>query len=266
VPTNEDFSNSTFFEEAYAAYLANHTGPLASSGASSALLSLAQIGASATSLTSSTAPPSNPELLAQYALLLEALRSEAVTQELTIIGGISPQFSNDTTKLFSASAKGHFFSILGALEHPFSRGSVHITSNDPNIYPVIDPKYLSHPLDIELLSVIALHLQHVAKTKSLSDLLQGNGTVYQPGYHKLTTENVRDWIRQSVQSEYHPAGTCAMMSRALGGVVGPTFKVYGVKGLRVVDASIFPLLPRGNLQTLVYAVAERAAVWIREGV
>lgn len=265
MPTNEDFSNATFFEEAYAEYLANHTGPLASSGASSALLSLAQIGSSAISFSPSGLPPSNPGLAAQYALLLEALRSEAVTQELTITGGISPQFSNDTTKLFSTSGKGHFFSILGALEHPFSRGSVHITSQDPNTYPIIDPRYLSHPIDIELLGVIALHLQHVAKTKPLSALLQGNGTVYQPGYHKLTTENVRDWIRQSVQSEYHPAGTCAMMSRALEGVVGPTLKVYGVKGLRVVDASIFPLLPRGNLQTLVYAVAERAAGWIRDG-
>ena len=42
------------------------------------------------------------------------------------------------------------------------------------------------------------------------------------------------------------------------------FKVYGAENLRVVDASVFPLLPRGNLQTLVYALAERAADWIKE--
>jgi choline dehydrogenase len=59
---------------------------------------------------------------------------------------------------------------------------------------------------------------------------------------------------------------CAMMPRDKGGVVDAKFKVYGVDGLRVVDASIFPMLPRGNLQTLVYAIAERAADWIKEDI
>ena len=75
---------------------------------------------------------------------------------------------------------------------------------------------------------------------------------------------MQDWIKRNLQSEYHPAGTCAMLPRDKGGVVDARFKVYGTKNLRVVDASVFPLLPRGNLQTLVYAIAERAAEWIVE--
>jgi choline dehydrogenase len=55
-----------------------------------------------------------------------------------------------------------------------------------------------------------------------------------------------------------------MMPRDKVGVVDAKFKVYGVDGLRVVDASIFPMPPRGNLQTLVYAIAERAGAWIKE--
>jgi choline dehydrogenase len=87
--------------------------------------------------------------------------------------------------------------------------------------------------------------------------------VYQPGYLKLDANNVGDWVKKSLQSEYHPAGTCAMLPRKKGGVVDERFRVHGVRSLRVVDASVFPLLPRANLQTLVYAIAERAAEWIR---
>lgn len=80
----------------------------------------------------------------------------------------------------------------------------------------------------------------------------------------LNESNVGDWIKQNIQSEYHPAGTCAMMPKPRGGVVDARFRVYGTKNLRVVDASVFPMLPRGNLQTLVYAIAERAADFIKE--
>lgn len=154
--------------------------------------------------------------------------------------------------------------MLGVLEHPFSRGSIHIQSADPSAYPKIDPRYLSHPFDLEVLSKIALHIQKVAKTPPLSNLLKGNGTVYQSGYHKLTDLNVGAWIKENLQSEYHPAGTCAMLPRKKGGVVDERFRVFGVKSLRVVDASVFPLMPRANLQTLVYAIAERAAEFIQE--
>lgn len=262
IPTVEDFYNETYFEEAFNQYLKDHTGPLATTGASSALLTLSQIGGPPHFLKTHGASCLSKGLMAQYDIILEGLKDEAVTQELSITGGMSPAFSNDTSKLFTVSEDGHFFSILGVLEHPFSRGSVHITSSDPTTYPILNPNYLSHPLDIQILSVIALHLQKVAKTAPLSDLLQGNGTVYQPGYVELTDENVQEWIRNNLQTEYHPVGTCPMLPKRLGGVVDSRFRVYGVENLRVVDASIFPIMPRANIQTLVYAIAERAADWI----
>lgn len=269
VPTNEDFYNETFFEQAYASYLANHTGPLSSVSGSSALLSLAQIGSSVFDLLGSHTDKyqlqqQNRGLSAQYNLLLEYLNTDAIAQELTIAGGMSPEYANDTTKLFAVTSPGHFFTLLGVLEHPFSRGTVHLVSPDPAVPPAIDPRYLSHPLDLALLRTIALHLKTIATTKPLSSLLQGDGTVYQPGYYPLTEENVADWIRQSAQSEYHPAGTCAMLPRELGGVVDEKLRLYGAENVRVVDASVFPLLPRANIQSLVYAVAERAAEFIKE--
>ncbi|KAJ0162093.1 L-sorbose 1-dehydrogenase [Colletotrichum tanaceti] len=269
LPTNEDYANATYFQEQLNLYLQNKTGRLSSAGASSALLSLKQI-ASSSSSTLDFASPSLKSgvpggLADQYRLILrDLLESEAVAQELTIEGGISPQFSSDTTKLFSAGSPGNFLSLLGVLEHPFSRGSVHIRSADAAVHPRIDPRYLSHPLDVQLLKAVALHLQTVARTAPLRDLLQGGGGVYQPGYRALAADDVEGWVRAGVQSEYHPCGTCAMLPRSAGGVVDERLRVYGVEGLRVVDASVFPLIPRANIQSLVYAVAERAADFIKQ--
>ncbi|KAK2760059.1 aryl-alcohol [Colletotrichum kahawae] len=60
------------------------------------------------------------------------------------------------------------------------------------------------------------------------------------------------------------SGSCAMMPREQGGVVDERLRVYGTKKLRVVDASIFPIEPSGNIQSTVYAVAERAADLIKQ--
>ena len=71
------------------------------------------------------------------------------------------------------------------------------------------------------------------------------------------------FVRNSFSSEYHPMGTCAMGPRKEGGVVSERMMVHGTSNLRVVDASVFPLQVRGNLASLVYAVAERAADFIK---
>jgi choline dehydrogenase len=266
--TLDDLANETIFDAAYEEYVTNHSGILSTPGSSSALLSLEQVLEGAEPHLKSYPEDYNltAALTAQYALIWDDLfnSTEAVTQELSIDGGMNPVFVNDTTQLFFASTPGNFFTLLGVLEHPFSRGSVHLASADVNVYPTIDPKYLSHPLDLEILSKIALHLQKVAMAEPLRSLLEGNGTVYQPGYYELDEANVGNWIKQNLQSEYHPSGTCAMLPKAKGGVVDSKFKVYGTSGLRVVDASVFPILPRANLQTLVYAIAERAVDFIKE--
>ena len=70
-------------------------------------------------------------------------------------------------------------------------------------------------------------------------------------------------MRNSFSSEYHPIGTCAMGPKGKGGVVSERMLVHGTRNLRVVDASVFPLQVRGNLASLVYAVAERAVDFIK---
>lgn len=160
--------------------------------------------------------------------------------------------------------EGNFISIPPVLCHPLSRGSVHITSSDVNVPPHIDLKYLSHPLDMEIL---ARHLQSVetlVKKEPLAKYIKPNGRRNHATAYMKDLETTKDYLRATIISNNHPSCTCPMMPRDKGGVVNERLVVYGTKNLRVVDSSIMPLIPRANIQTTVYAVAERAADIIKE--
>lgn len=89
-----------------------------------------------------------------------------------------------------------------------------------------------------------------------------------PGFQYQTDEELIDALttkRGLLPSIAHPTGTCAMMPERFGGVVGSDLKVYGVEGLRIVDASIMPLQIPGGLQATLYGVAEKAADLIKGG-
>lgn len=274
--TAEALRDPLVVQAALELYNVNHTGPLATAGPS-ALISYSQILSSF-----KKSPHSNnrlkqsklggwkvPGLRKQYELVLQKLLDpkESTAQEIYVAGGVSPEKVDHAALYFSsdpATSPDTYLSIFGVLEHPFSRGSVHLTSPDPTVYPAIDPNYFSHPLDILILSAITLHAQTVAQTQPLASHLKNGGTVYQPGFHALTEGNVAAHIKSSYSTEYHPIGTCSMLPANKGGVVSEKLVVYGTTNLRVVDASIFPLMVQGNLQTLVYAVAERAADMIKQ--
>lgn len=70
---------------------------------------------------------------------------------------------------------------------------------------------------------------------------------------------IEAFVRGGVDTENHHAGTASMLPRELGGVVDSKLRVYGVEGLRIVDASVMPMIPAAHLQDTVYAVAEMAA-------
>ncbi|KAL9112570.1 MAG: hypothetical protein Q9227_003141 [Pyrenula ochraceoflavens] len=143
--------------------------------------------------------------------------------------------------------------------HPLSRGSVHITSSDPIDPPIINPQYLSSELDLELMARQVMFLQVLAFTPPLSDFLKPDGMRNHPSAHIKSIEEAKEYVRATAISNYHPCGSCAMLPEERGGVVSNRLLVYGTRNVRVVDASIFPIIPRGNIQSTVYAVAERAA-------
>lgn len=82
---------------------------------------------------------------------------------------------------------------------------------------------------------------------------------YEPGSAVQTDADWESFARENTLSIYHPVGTAALLPEKDGGVVDAKLRVYGTKGLRIVDASVIPLLPSAHIQTLVYGIAERAA-------
>jgi choline dehydrogenase-like flavoprotein len=161
----------------------------------------------------------------------------------------------------------NFISIFTAVAHPISTGTAHISSSDPSALPTVDLAYLNQPLDLELHARHLMYLETIAATPPFSSLLKPGGKRNDPAtVLNGDLERAKALARSSVTSNWHYCGTCAMAPRDKGGVVDTSLRVYGVKGLRVVDASVFPFVPQSNLQTLVYAVAERASDIIKGGI
>jgi choline dehydrogenase len=136
------------------------------------------------------------------------------------------------------------------------RGSVKITSADPTTHPALRFNYLSTPNDRrEWTEAI-----HVARS-ILGQPAFGpyDGGELSPGPSVQSDEEILDWVARDAETALHPSCTCAM-----GTVVDPrTMRVYGLDGIRVVDASVFPFVPNGNIYAPVMMVAEKAADLIR---
>ncbi|KAH7064428.1 hypothetical protein BKA63DRAFT_496762 [Paraphoma chrysanthemicola] len=148
------------------------------------------------------------------------------------------------------------FALIGVVQHPLSKGSVHINSRNVTEKPVINPNYLSHPYDLQAATNLAKFLRKVASSEPLRSVWTDE---YEPGTAVQTDDDWKKYALANTLSIYHPIGTAALLPEKDGGVVNPDLKVYGTQGLRVVDASIIPLLPSAHIQTLVYGIAERAA-------
>lgn len=158
----------------------------------------------------------------------------------------------------------NFLTVMTILNSPFSRGRVHIQSSDPKTKAVWDPNYNEDDLDMELLARGVQFVENlVAPDAALGKLLNQTGRRL-PQLKGDDLETAKEIVRQRQISVFHVSGSCAMRPRAEGGVVDERLKVYGAKNLRVVDASIFPVEPAGNIQSVVYSVAERAADLIKE--
>ena len=127
------------------------------------------------------AQPPKAELEA-YRFVVRNMRNEQeIAQHMKTVSGMNLEFANETIKLFSALTPCNYFTFLGVLEHPFSRGNVHLQSANASVYSLINPHYLKHSAEIKVLAQIARHIQDsLAVAEHLSDTLQGNGTMPQP--------------------------------------------------------------------------------------
>lgn len=151
------------------------------------------------------------------------------------------------------------FTFCAGMIRPVSKGFIKLASNNPNDYPIIDPKYLSEQADLDALYEAVELCRKLGRTEALKDWMKEE--IY-PGKDK-SKEEVLDYIRKAASTYHHMAGTCKM-GVDKDSVVDPQLKVYGIDGLRVADASIMPDVPSGNTNAPSIMVGEKAADMIKE--
>lgn len=156
---------------------------------------------------------------------------------------------------------GHGFQLHVGHNKPRSRGHVRITSADPQTPPDILFNYLTDPDDIaDFRQCIRLSREIIAQPA----MDPYRGEEIQPGEGVQTDAEIDAFVRQAVESAYHPCGTCKMGAPEDDtAVVDPELRVRGMQNLRVVDSSVFPTIPNGNLNAPTIMVAERAADLIK---
>jgi choline dehydrogenase len=274
-PTAETIKEPGVLEYAMGEFQEGRGGPLTSGVSNTAFLSYVSIlqalkGSSGDINKISLQTKATTQKQAELQQKTFTDENESAAQFNFAATGWNPYASKLST-VFTHNDPGNFAGVGVSPSHPLSRGSTHIQSNSPVDHPLIDPRYFSHPADMEVMIDAVLFAQLISETAPLSNFLKdrpnGEGKIIQPNFkmnERLTRETARTFVKAAAGSSWHPIGTCAMLPRAEGGVVDPRLRVYGTKNLRVVDASIMPLQVRGNIASAVYAIAEKAADLIKE--
>ncbi len=142
---------------------------------------------------------------------------------------------------------------------PESRGRVALASADPQAAPLIHQNFLSSPSDWDSLRAGFRVARKLAAEPAMQKFVAAE---FLPGPKCQTDEEIDEHIRKTSITVHHPAGTCRMGADREA-VVDPALRVRGIGGLRVVDASVMPDLPCGNINAAVIMIAEKASDLIR---
>ncbi|KAJ8509455.1 hypothetical protein ONZ45_g8375 [Pleurotus djamor] len=157
--------------------------------------------------------------------------------------------------------KGNFFTVTSNLVSPASRGSITLKSSNPWDNPIIDPGFLTSPLDVRI------YREAVKAVHRFISAPVFKGYIIRPFVDVNTTidREIDAYVRNFTTSVWHPVGTASMSSvQSKSGVVNPDLTVKGVSGLRVVDASVMPFIVAAHTQAAVYVIAERASDLIKQ--
>lgn len=149
--------------------------------------------------------------------------------------------------------------LLVSLMQPFSRGTVRLASASPDAAPLVAPRYLTDPSDLDAITRGLDIAREIPRATALKPWLAQE---IAPGPGVMDNAALRAYANASVLSCNHPVGTCRIGTDDLA-VVDPELRVHGVSGLRVADASVMPSIVSANTNATVYAIAERAAELIR---
>ncbi|GJC97583.1 choline dehydrogenase [Colletotrichum higginsianum] len=246
-------ANATFLADARAQYDSERLGPLASPhGDFLVYLPLANYTQNSQAISSAAASQDGTLFLpgdAPAEVLKGYQAQQAVLNERLL--------ANDSASLEIIWSDGTY--TLG-LQQPYSRGSVKASSSSTFDAPLADAGFLRNPIDLSILVEGVKFTRKISATSAVQQLFP---VEVAPGID-ANEAAIAEFIRQNTQTLYHPAGSCKMGAKDTGGVVDDSLRVYGVGNLRIVDASVIPLLPASHTMTTVFAIAERAADIIRE--
>jgi len=163
-----------------------------------------------------------------------------------------PSFVIDHGKV---NASSHGYQLHASPNHPKSRGSITLNSSDPYDYPKILFNYLEHEDDLkqtrECITV-------ARKILSQSSLAKYSGKEIGPGANVQNEEQLNEYIKSKAETAYHPCGTLKMGVDKMA-VVDENLKIHGLQNIRVVDASVMPEIPSGNLNAPTLMIAEKAS-------
>lgn len=271
VTTTEDLVDPVFRAAAEKAYSEEKDGIYRSSPSSMVYLPLKTFTSAEklqdlyTRTASATMPELSPTL---KNLLVEQLCDEKVGHvEFVLHHGNSGPFTGEDGKRYAT--------LHQIQQYPFARGEIHIETARISDKPAINPAYyspvglpdgLSFSPDLEIITAGAIFAAQVPSQPPLSSIIEKR--VFPPeGDVDGAPVSEEDWttfVRDTTITDWHPIGTCAMLPFEDGGVVDARLRVYGVRGLRVIDASVLPHHISSHLQATVYAVAEKGAALIKE--
>ena len=158
-----------------------------------------------------------------------------------------------------AAFDGHGFQVHVGHNKPRSRGTIEVRTPRVTDKPKILFNYMQHQDDIEGFRA-CVHLTREIIGQSAMDAYRG--PEIQPGEAIQSDEDIDAWVRSAVESAYHPSCACRM-GEDDHAVVDSETRVRGMESLRVVDSSIFPTIPNGNLNSPTIMTAERAADLIK---
>ncbi len=147
------------------------------------------------------------------------------------------------------------FAIAPTLVAPQSRGRMRLRSANPEEHPSIVGNHLTEKADLDAMVAGVELAREIAAQSSLTAV---RGVEIHPGPQASDRASIEHALRSETELIYHPTST-ARMGVEGDSVVSPELRVYGVTGLRVVDASVFPTIPRGNTNAATYMVAEKAS-------
>ena len=154
-----------------------------------------------------------------------------------------------------------FYSISGGMMRLESKGSVTLSSLDLNAKPIINPNLLSAPNDLEQGLIAFSLMREIGNSPSLA---QWRKEETSPGPSVQSESEIREWLLNNSFTYSHPVGTCKMGTTE-NSVVNSELQVYGVQGVRVIDASVMPRITSGHTQGPAFMIGEMGSAMINEG-